>query len=131
MLELMGTLKKELENNIIDFQGLLMDYTHSEEEGYEYSFDDYEKRINQSLDLQMKASYITSLVYRLMNVTKPLFKKTQAGSKEYMRVKSTYDELSSHLDYYKNHVYNFSQKAKTLSMLLNSKQMANPDIHRY
>lgn len=128
-LEAIGTLKKELDINMSDFQASLKSHCDCEKK-YDYSIKSYEERINQSLDLQTKASYIVSIVYRLLSHLKPMFKETRTGGKEYLQLKSSYDELVACMDYFKNHVYNFSQKAKTLSGTLRIKQMASPDMLR-
>lgn len=128
-IEQMGFLKTELENSIMDFQELLKE-SRDDEKDYDYSLEKYEERINIALTLQTKASYVTSIIFRLINMTKPLFKKTQVGTKNYNQVKSAFDELKEYMDIYKSHVYTFSSKAKSLVNMLHIKQMASPDCLR-
>ena len=123
-------LKKELETSMVDFTQMMGDLGKIET-NYDNSVASYELRINKTLDIQYKASYIMSLTYRIINIVRPSIKKYKAGSKEYMGVKAMLDELNFHLDHFKNHVYTFSQRAKTLGILLSTKQMANPDVVRF
>ena len=129
-IEQVGILRKELGNSLAEFNELI-----SEGRGVELKRNDslksYEKRIDMALTLQYSASYIVSLAYRLLVITKERFKDYRLGSKEYTAIKSGYDELNSMIEIYKNHVYTFSQRAKVLSETLKIKQMANPDISRF
>lgn len=116
-LDGLGRLKNDLERLTVEFENTLS----LNDDIKIYSLEDYEKAIHISLELQYKASRILSTAYRMIALTRPLVKKGQ------LNYKSALDELTSHYDYYKQHVYNFSQRAKVLQELLKSKQLASPD----
>ena len=94
------------------------------------SLTEYESRINVSLELQYTASYITSILYTMSTSIKTEIKKGGTVS-EQVQAKKSYEEVTTLLEEYKNHVYTFSQRAKTLADLLKIKQMANPDLRRF
>jgi len=122
-------LRTDLGNSINVFKTVLAD-NRDDLENLNLSITEYESRINVSLELQYNASYIVSILYNLSSLIKDKVKKGGTVS-EQVQSKKAYEEVNSMLEEYKNHVYTFSQRARTLADLLKIKQMANPDTRRY
>lgn len=122
-------LRTDLGSSVNTFKTMLADNVEDLEK-LSLSISEYESRINVSLELQYNASYIVSILYNMSNLIKDKVKKGGTVA-EQVQSKKAYEEVNSMLEEYKNHVYTFSQRARTLSDLLKIKQMANPDTHRY
>ena len=122
-------LRTDLGSSVNTFKTMLADNVEDLEK-LSLSINEYESRINVSLELQYNASYIVSILYNMSNLIKDKVKKGGTVA-EQVQSKKAYEEVNSMLEEYKNHVYTFSQRARTLSDLLKIKQMANPDTHRY
>lgn len=122
-------LRTDLGSSVNTFKTMLADNVEDLEK-LSLSISEYESRINVSLELQYNASYIVSILYNMSNLIKDKVKKGGTVA-EQVQSKKAYEEVNSMLEEYKNHVYTFSQRARTLSDLLKIKQMANPDTQRY
>lgn len=94
---------------------------------YGGSLKDYERAINNSLELQYQASYCVSVVYRLMTIMREAIKR---GGTDILKYKKVYEDLNTSLEEFKSYVYTFSQRAKCLSDIVKTKQMASPDTLR-
>lgn len=123
-IQVSAVLQKELAEYSSDFEEAL-----KESIGYDYntSLLDYEKRINNALDLQYKASYLVSIISRMIHINK---EKVRGGGCDINKHKKVNDDLQFWLDYYRNQVYTFTTRAKTLSDFVKVKQMASPDMLR-
>jgi len=121
-------LRKDLGDNIPIFKTMLAGNVENLE-NLDMSFKEYESRINVSLELQYSASYIVSILYNLLTTLKEKMRKG-GNIAEQMNSKKAYEEVATMLEEYKNHVYTFSQRAKTLADLAKMKQMANPECYR-
>lgn len=121
-------LRKDLGSNISIFQNLLSSNCGNIND-LNLSVKEYERRINVSLELQYSASYIVSILYSMLNEIKILIRKGGTVS-EQTQSKRALEDVNSLLEEYKNHVYTFSQRGKSLVDLLRVKQMANPEVYR-
>lgn len=122
-------LRTDLGSSINTFKTMLADNIEDLEK-LNLSIKEYESRINVSLELQYNASYIVSILYNMSSLVKAKLKKGGTIA-EQVETKKAYEEVNTMLEEYKNHVYTFSQRARTLADLLKIKQMANPDVQRY
>ena len=123
-LQVSAILQKELVEHSKIFENVLkegLDYN------YNTSLKDYEVRINNALDLQLRATYLVSITSRMLHINKD---KLKAGGCDVLKHKKDNETLQTWLDYYKSHVYTFSSRAKVLSEFSRLKQMANPDVYR-
>ena len=123
-LQVSAILQKELAEYSKEFEDTLKMGLNFD---YNTSLKDYEKRLNIALDLQYKASYIVSIICRMLHVNKG---NIRAGGSDILKHKNDKDTLQEWLSYYKNHVYTFTSMSKTLSDFCKTKQMASPDIYR-
>lgn len=127
--EIISKLRVDLGSNINSFKQMLANNV-CDLDGLNLSFKEYERRINASLEIQYSASYIVSILYDMSNTIKDKIRK--GGSlAEQTQSKRVHDEINSLLEEYKNHVYTFSSRAKTLAETLKLKQMSNPEIVRF
>lgn len=127
--EAISRLRSDLTSNITLFRNMMQDNVSSDIDSLKLSIKEYERRINVSLELQYVGSYIVSILYQMINIIKDKVRK--GGSQaEQSQNKRTYEELNSLLEEYKSHVYTYSQRAKCLTDLMKTKQMASPELYR-
>ena len=117
-------LQKELSDYSVEFED---DLKSKFELDYTTSLKDYEIRINNALDLQYKATYLVSILSRMLYINR---EKIQQGGCDILKFKKDNDKLQFWLDYYKSHVFTFTSRSKTLSDWCKTKQISNPEIFR-
>jgi hypothetical protein len=92
------------------------------------TFKEMETAIKKALDLQHKAGFIFSICHSILLTYRSVLRSNRAGTEEYMGAKNSIDEMTSHYDYYRNHMYTLSQRAKTISELMKNKMSADPEV---